>query len=102
MQTDATAAIGICRRRGLGKIRHLATADLLVQDQLRCGACTLSKIPGAENPAGILTKHDERPLLLKHLDALGLAFEHGRAASAPVIGQGVFQLQHRQNQKATL
>ena len=26
--TDATAAIGICRRRGLGKIRHLAVADL--------------------------------------------------------------------------
>ena len=27
LKTDATAAIGITRRRGLGKIRHLATAD---------------------------------------------------------------------------
>ena len=27
IRTDATAAIGICRRRGLGKIRHLAGAD---------------------------------------------------------------------------
>ena len=28
IKTDATAAIGITRRRGLGKIRHLATADV--------------------------------------------------------------------------
>ena len=33
--TDAAAAIGICRRRGLGKIRHLATADLWVQDRIK-------------------------------------------------------------------
>ena len=33
--TDATATIGICRRRGLGRIRHLAVADLWVQDKLR-------------------------------------------------------------------
>lgn len=37
LKTDATAAIGITRRRGLGKIRHLATADLWVQDHLRAG-----------------------------------------------------------------
>ena len=35
IQTDATAAIGICKRKGLGKIRHLATSDLWVQDKLR-------------------------------------------------------------------
>ena len=35
--TDATAAIGICRRRGLGKIRHLHVSDLWVQDRLRKG-----------------------------------------------------------------
>ena len=35
--TDATAAIGICRRRGLGKVRHLATADLWMQDRIRKG-----------------------------------------------------------------
>ena len=33
--TDATAAIGICRRRGLGKIRHLHVADLWIQDRLQ-------------------------------------------------------------------
>ena len=28
---DATAAIGICKRKGIGKIRHLATTDLWIQ-----------------------------------------------------------------------
>ena len=45
--TDATAAIGICRRRGLGNIRHLAVADLWVQDRLRSGDVTLAKILGS-------------------------------------------------------
>ena len=83
--TDATAAIGICRRRGLGKVRHLATADLWVQDRIRKGDFKLSKVPGAENPADMLTKHVDKPLLLKHCNALGLSYESGRAESAPAI-----------------
>ena len=31
MRSDATAAIGIVGRDGLGKVRHLATADLWIQ-----------------------------------------------------------------------
>ena len=30
LKSDATAAIGITQREGLGKVRHLATADLWV------------------------------------------------------------------------
>ena len=33
--SDATAAIGIARRKGLGKSRHLHCTDLWVQDQIR-------------------------------------------------------------------
>ena len=43
MFTDATAAIGICHRKGLGKIRHLAVADLWVQDKVRAGDFLLEK-----------------------------------------------------------
>ena len=35
VHSDASAAIGISKRRGLGKIRHLHTTDLWVQDQVR-------------------------------------------------------------------
>ena len=50
--TDATAAIGICRRRGLGKIRHLHVADLWVQDRLKKGDFVLTKVLGSDNPSG--------------------------------------------------
>ena len=85
VMTDATAAIGICRRRGLGKVRDLATADLWVQDRLRKRDFSLEKIPGSENPSDMLTKHVDRTLLHKHMGKLGLAYESGRAISAPSI-----------------
>ena len=85
LRTDAAAAIGICRRRGLGKIRHLATADLWVQDRLKKRDFDLVKIPGAENPADMLAKHVDKGLLAKHMATLGLKLESGRAQSAPSI-----------------
>ena len=93
LQTDATAAVGICRRKGLGKIRHLATADLWVQDKLKSGAFTLQKIPGTENPADILTKSIDRPVLVRHLETLGLRREAGRAESAPEIDHASIPMQ---------
>ena len=83
--TDAAAAVGICRRRGLGKIRHLATADLWVQDRLKKKDFELARIPGVDNPSDIITKHVEAALLRKHMLRLGLRLEDGRAASAPQI-----------------
>ena len=83
--TDATAAIGICRRRGLGKIRHLHVADLWIQDRLRKGDFSLTKVPGQENPADILTKHVPRDVMLRHMHSMGIRAEGGRAQSAPTL-----------------
>ena len=83
--TDSTAAVGICRRRGLGKIRHLAAADLWVQDRLRCKDFRLLKVLGTENVADMLTKHVPRPVLCKHVSNMGLRQVEGRAATAPQI-----------------
>ena len=62
---DASAAIGICRRRGLGKVRHLHVADLWVQDKLKAGAFSLTKWPGSENLADLLTKYLDRATMEK-------------------------------------
>ena len=83
--TDATAAIGICRRRGLGKIRHLHVSDLWVQDRLKTGDFKLTKVAGVDNPADILTKHVTRDILRRHMDMMGLRHEDGRATSAPTL-----------------
>ena len=85
VMTDATAAIGIARRRGLGKVRHLATADLWIQDRIRKKDFSLDKVLGSENPSDMLTKHVDRGLLHKHMSKLGLNYESGRAQSAPSI-----------------
>ena len=83
--TDSTAAIGICRRRGLGKIRHQAAADLWGQDRLRTGDFKISKVLGTENVSDILTKFTDRATLWKHLTAMGLRKETGRPELAPRI-----------------
>ena len=85
IHSDATAAIGIARRRGMGKIRHLDTTDLWVQEVIRSGRVELVKVLGTENPADILTKYIEKPLLQKMLAKMGMVQMEGRAACAPAI-----------------
>ena len=89
IHSDASAAIGICKRRGLGKVRHLAVADLWIQDRLRTHDFELVKVPGSSNPADLLTKYLDRPLHDKHIQALNMEFEVGRAESAAHIGDQV-------------
>ena len=83
------AAIGICKRRGLGRVRHLAVADLWVQDRLRSQDFELLKVAGHDNPADLLTKYLGKNLHEHHLNKLHLSFEAGRASSAAQIGDHV-------------
>ena len=83
--TDATAAIGICRRRGLGKIRHLHVSDRWVQERLERGDFMLSRIARFENPADMFTKHVTRDLLSKHMGTMNIFREMGLASSAPSL-----------------
>jgi hypothetical protein len=83
LHTDSAAAVGICRRSGIGKVRHLAVGQLWVQEKLKSGAFRLYKIAGTENPADALTKHLARDVLDKHLKAMCLQRLDGRAMSAP-------------------
>ena len=51
VRSDATAAIGICQREGLGRVRHLATADLWIQQLARRKGVQLEKWPTDHNPS---------------------------------------------------
>ena len=55
--TDSSAAVGICGRSGLGKLRHVQTHTLWVQERVRSGAIELRKVCGDVNPADLFTKH---------------------------------------------
>ena len=57
LHADATAAIGMCKRLGLGRVRHLAVSDLWLQQRVRSKDLQLFKAPGKVNIADIFTKY---------------------------------------------
>ena len=82
--TDSSAAIGICSRQGLGKLRHLDTHTLWIQQAVRTGRVHLRKVLGEEDPADLLTTHSLSRERLEKLVALhGCKYFVGRAESAP-------------------
>ena len=85
VKSDATAALGIARRLGVGRVRHLDTSLLWIQSKIRAGDFAVAKIDGASNCADIMTKHVDRGLLTKHQHAMGLGVESGRAEIAPEL-----------------
>ena len=80
---DATAALGIARRRGLGKVRHLDVTDLWIQEKVRAKAVTLHKVEGLKNPADVLTKYVDQATMTRALEFMSLRRMDGRAAIAP-------------------
>ena len=54
--TDSAAARGIANRVGLGKIRHLDTRLLWLQELVRDGRVRVRRVRGDSNPADHLTK----------------------------------------------
>ena len=89
LRTDATAAMGMARRLGVGKIRHLDTSLLWCQQQVRSGEILLEKIAGTENPGDSLTKHLSGPELRAHMDRMSLELQEGRAETAPQLTTAV-------------
>ena len=89
LHADSSAAIGICRRAGIGRARHLAVGQLWVQENLRHGSFSLYKVRGEDNPADLCTKFLGRASIDHLLSLVGLTFERGRAQSAPRVNADV-------------
>jgi len=85
LRSDATAAISLSSRRGLGKARHIAVGFLWVQQLVSEKRLVLKKVDGAKNRSDLLTKHLAAPRLRELLAACGcvvLAGRHVLALSA--------------------
>ncbi|CAE8656778.1 unnamed protein product [Polarella glacialis] len=85
LHTDSAAAKGVCERKGIGKVKHLAVSGLWIQDKVRNGEIHLSKVEGTKNPADVLTKHVEGHKVRIHLAAMQTRPAVGRAQGAPVV-----------------
>jgi hypothetical protein len=71
IMVDATAAQGIAARTGLGRVRHMETRVLWVQQAVKEGRFRICKIPGKSNPADILTKPLSAEVMKPALQMMG-------------------------------
>ena len=83
MRTDSTAAKGITNRRGHGKVKHLQTCELWLQEVARDKRIEIQKVGTKENPADLTTKHLDGKTATQHLDRLSAATTSGWRALAP-------------------
>ena len=83
----ASAAIGIAQRKGLGTIRHLDTHSLWEQGAVKEKRVQLTKVRGAENPAGMMTAHLDSASALGLMRRLVLEDREGRAEIAPQLAE---------------
>ena len=82
--TDSSAAMGICARQGLGKLRHIATHTLWVQEKVRSRAIELRKVRGEVNPADVFTKHlTSQERIESVMKPFDFKFRGGRPTGAP-------------------
>ena len=87
--TDSSSAIGTCSRQGLGKLRHIETHTLWIQEKVRSKAIELRKVRGDINPADLFTKHLASGEKIQQLLKLfGCEYRSGRAACAPHVKKG--------------
>ena len=84
--TDSTATMGICGRQGLGKLRHVDTRSLWIQQRVRDGSVELRKVRGEANPADLFTKHLQSADKIEDLlELMGCQYAVGRAEGAPQL-----------------
>ena len=91
LRTNATAVMGMSRRPGVWKIRHLDTALLWARDKIRSGEVILEKAPGNENPVDAITMYLPSQDMSAHRQRMGRVLEDGRPMSAPQLATSVLQ-----------
>ena len=69
--TDSSSGKSFATRRGLGKMRHIETRYLWVQEHIALKTFRLHKILGTANPADVLTKPQTANQMMKVCNQLG-------------------------------
>ena len=82
LYTDATAAIGMVQREGVGRTRHIDVNMLWVQQKQRDGEMSVAKVDTKYNPADIMTKAVPTEILWRHVASIGFEHRSGRAECA--------------------
>ena len=76
---DASAALSIAKRHGVGKMRHIHVKTLWLQEKSVQLELDYVKVKGEDNPADGLTKHVRQELAERYLKTTGLQLGKDRA-----------------------
>ena len=82
---DASAALGIIKRKGLGCTRHIDTGFLWIQQTAAEKRLSYHKVLGRDNPADLMTKYLDQGTIDRHSGTLNMEFPTGPAATAPTL-----------------
>jgi len=85
VMSDASAAIGIAQRRGMGKVRHIETNQLWLQERVATGSIKITKIGTHDNLADQLTKPVTEEKMKQHLEGTHQKLAQGRHPLAPKV-----------------
>ena len=83
INSDASAALGIIKRQGLGKLRHIDTSFLYIQQINVDKVLRFEKTSGDSNPSDICTKGFAGPKIMMFIERMSMEFIDGRASAAP-------------------
>ena len=82
LYADSSAALGIAKRKGAGKMRHVNINTLWIQGVQEKEGVEFNKILGSNSPADLMTKYLNTDVINKHLTTLGQEMREGRADEA--------------------
>ena len=81
--SDASAALGVIQRQGLGRLMHVDCSFLFVQSLNANKVVQFAKVPGQQNPSDLGTKGLSFEAIARHVTFVGGRFMQGRPTLCP-------------------
>ena len=97
---DSAAARGICKREGVGRIRHLSAKILWLQRLIKRGEVELDSVKTADNKADLGTKSFDRKRLAQLRRMVGLIAMGDQEETDELEEENVQQVRVRQQAAA--
>ena len=85
VNTDASAALGMVKRRGVGKVRHIEVKELRIQDEAHSGEVEVRKVMSSENFADVFTKYVNQEKMNEAIHKMGFEMREGRHELNPLL-----------------
>ena len=76
---DSSAALGVVKRKGNGRLRHIKVGMLWIHEKRESGELCFEKVAGQYNPADLMTKNLAESVVARRMSAIAQEWRAGRA-----------------------